>query len=63
MMSKMLRIKMVRSKISTTQKQRDTLTSLGLRKINQTVDREDTPVVRGMINKVRHLVNVEEVES
>ena len=38
------------------------LRSLGLRKIHQQVVREDTPVVRGMVDTVRHLVTVEEVE-
>jgi large subunit ribosomal protein L30 len=37
--------------------------ALGLRRMNQTVERADTPVVRGMVNRVRHLVTVEEVEA
>ena len=40
--------------------QRDTLRSLGLRRINHTVEREDSPQLRGMIDRVRHLVEVEE---
>ena len=40
--------------------QRDTLRSLGLRKINQTVEREDSPQLRGMVHKVRHLVEVDD---
>ncbi|MDX6650573.1 MAG: large subunit ribosomal protein [Solirubrobacteraceae bacterium] len=40
-------------------RQRDTLRSLGLRKINQTVEREDTPQLRGMVHAVRHLVEVD----
>jgi large subunit ribosomal protein L30 len=40
--------------------QRDTLRSLGLRKIGQTVSREDSPQLRGMVHKVRHLVEVSE---
>ena len=43
------------------QNQRATLQSLGLRKIRQSVERDDTPQLRGMINTVRHLVTVEEV--
>ena len=39
-----------------------TIRALGLRKLNQKVVQEDTPVIRGMINKVSHLVAVEEVE-
>jgi large subunit ribosomal protein L30 len=41
-------------------RQRDTLRSLGLRRINQSVQRPDSPQVRGMIHKVRHLVEVSE---
>ena len=41
--------------------QRQTLIGLGLNKLNRTRDLEDTPAVRGMVNKVRHLVRVEEV--
>lgn len=43
-------------------KQRATAQSLGLRKIGQTVVREDTPAVRGMVNVLRHLVIVEEAD-
>lgn len=57
-----LSIKQVRSTIGCKQNQRDTLRSLGLRKINQVVEREDSPVVRGMIATVPHLVTVEEVD-
>ncbi|MFZ0544790.1 MAG: 50S ribosomal protein L30 [Candidatus Promineifilaceae bacterium] len=39
-----------------------TVRALGLRKLNQTVEQDDTPVIRGMINKVSHLLAVEEVE-
>jgi large subunit ribosomal protein L30 len=56
-------ITQVRSTIGRKQNQRDTLRSLGLRKIRQTVEREDTPQIRGMIHTVRHLVTVEEVGS
>jgi large subunit ribosomal protein L30 len=57
-----LRITQIRSTIGGKQNQEDTLRSLGLRKIHQEVVREDNPVVRGMVNTVRHLVTVEEVE-
>jgi large subunit ribosomal protein L30 len=60
MMAK-LRIKQVKSGIGGKQNQRDTLRSLGLRKIGQTVEKEDSPVVRGMVRTVAHLVSVEEV--
>ncbi|NMI00435.1 50S ribosomal protein L30 [Pseudonocardia acidicola] len=62
-MAEKLKITQVRSTIGRKQNQRATLQSLGLRKIRQSVEREDTPQVRGMINTVRHLVTVEEVGS
>jgi large subunit ribosomal protein L30 len=43
--------------------QRDTLRSLGLKRINDVVIKEDRPEFRGMVNTVRHLVTVEEVQS
>jgi len=58
-----LAITQVRSTIGCKQNQRDTLKSLGLRKIRQTVERDDNPQIRGMIQTVRHLVTVEEVGS
>jgi large subunit ribosomal protein L30 len=58
-----LRVTQVRSTIGCKQNQRATLLSLGLRKIRQSVDRQDTPQIRGMIHTVRHLVMVEEVGS
>jgi len=56
----MLKITQVKSTIGGTKKQRDTIASLGLRKIGQSVEREDRPEVRGMIQVVAHLVTVEE---
>ena len=49
-----------RSKNGADKGQRDTLRSLGLRRIGQTVEHPDTPQLRGMIHKVRHLVEVSE---
>lgn len=49
-----------KSGIGYPQRQRRTLRALGLRRLNQRVIHEDSAVVRGMINKVRHLVKVEE---
>ena len=49
-----------RSKNGTNAKQLDTLRSLGLRRIGQTVEVSDSPQIRGMIHKVRHLVEVTE---
>ncbi|MDR2929228.1 MAG: 50S ribosomal protein L30 [Cytophagaceae bacterium] len=53
-------IKQVRSKIKTTQNQKRTLDALGLRKMNATVEHEDTPNIMGMVAVVRHLVSVEQ---
>jgi len=58
-----LKVTQVRSKIGTKQNHRDSLRTLGLRKIRQSVVREDTPEVRGLIHTVRHLVTVEEVKA
>jgi large subunit ribosomal protein L30 len=60
-LKKMLRVTQVRSVIGYEQSQRATVRSLGLRRIRHTVLVPDTPQVRGMIFKVRHLVTVEEV--
>lgn len=57
-----LRITYTKSSIGNTERQKKTIRALGLRKLNQSVEHEDTPVIRGMIEKVRHLVNVEEVK-
>jgi large subunit ribosomal protein L30 len=53
-----LRITQVRSANGSNPKQRDTLRTLGLGKIGRTTEREDHPTVRGLINSVRHLVQV-----
>ncbi|AEJ38543.1 50S ribosomal protein L30 [Sulfobacillus acidophilus TPY] len=53
----------MKSPIGYSQDQRDTVRSLGLRKMWRSVEREDNPSVRGMVHKVRHLVRVEEVEE
>lgn len=55
-----LKIKWVVSFISCTDDMRQTIRGLGLRRMHQVVEREDTPAVRGMIHKVRHLVEVME---
>lgn len=56
-----LRITYRKSAIGYNVKQKATIRALGLKKLNQTVEHEDTPAVRGMIAKVPHLVHVEEV--
>ena len=60
----MARLKVVqtRSGIGGQQNQRDTLRSLGLKHIGDVVVKEDRPEIRGMVNTVRHLVAVEEVD-
>ncbi|GAA4483201.1 50S ribosomal protein L30 [Actinoallomurus oryzae] len=57
-----LKITQVKSRIGGKQYQRDTLRTLGLKRIGQSVVREDRPEVLGMIQTVRHLVTVEEVD-
>jgi len=56
-----LKITLVRSVIGRPETQRRTVRSLGLTKTNSSVIQEDTPQIRGMINKVSHLLKVEEV--
>ncbi|GAA1207286.1 50S ribosomal protein L30 [Prauserella alba] len=58
-----LKVTQIKGTIGTRQSHRDTLRTLGLRKIRQSVVREDTPDVRGLVRTVRHLVSVEEVNS
>lgn len=58
-----LRIKYVRSAIGYSKDQKATIRALGFRKLQQTVEHEDHPAVRGMIRKVNHLVQVEEVSQ
>ena len=53
-----IKIKQTKSRIGAPVDQRRTLDALGLRKLNKTVEVEDNPSVRGMINKVHHLVTV-----
>ena len=55
-------ITQVKSTISQTARQKKTITALGLGKINKTVEKIMTPQIRGMINKVNHLIQVKEVK-
>ncbi|WP_243292401.1 50S ribosomal protein L30 [Bacillus sp. FJAT-47783] len=59
-MAKKLAITLTRSVIGRPEDQRVTVKTLGLRKLNQTVVHDDNSAIRGMINKVAHLVKVEE---
>jgi large subunit ribosomal protein L30 len=58
-----LRVKWVKSAIGYSKDQKATIRALGLRKLQQTVEHEDNPALRGMIRKVNHLVKIEEVVS
>ncbi|MCY3711329.1 MAG: 50S ribosomal protein L30 [Caldilineaceae bacterium] len=63
-MEKTITVKLVKSPIGYNKRQRATVQALGLRKMNQTVEKADSPTVRGMIDKVSHLVEVvEEAEA
>jgi large subunit ribosomal protein L30 len=53
-----VKVQLVRSPIGTKQSHRDTVRGLGLRKLNSTSELQDTPAVRGMINKIAYLVRV-----
>ena len=57
-----IKVRQVKSSIKRLQNQKRTLEALGLRRIGQEVEHEDTPSILGMINKVKHLVTVEEVK-
>lgn len=61
--SRRLRITYAVSSIGVKKDQKDTVLRLGLKRLGQTVEQPDTPAVRGMIHKVRHLVTVEEVDE
>lgn len=56
-----LNIKLVKSTIGRKQNQIDTVKALGLKKLNSEVEQQDTPQIRGMINRVSHLVEVKEI--
>ena len=57
---KVIRVKLVRSPIGYTKDQRATARALGLRRMHQTVEHKDNPALRGMIQKIIHLVQIEE---
>ena len=60
---KKLRVIWVKSSIGYSERQKGTIRALGLRRLGQSVEHKDTPVIRGMINRVDHLVEVQEVEK
>jgi len=58
-----IKITQVRSRIGSTKRQKSTLDALGLTKMNKSVEKESTPQILGMIDKVKHLLNVEELKK
>lgn len=58
-MAKKIRVTLMKSPIGFEKSQKATVRALGLRKLYQTVEKEDTPNIRGMINKVNHLLHVD----
>ena len=60
--TKQLKVTLVKSSIGFEKSQKETVRSLGLRRLNHTVTLSDNPQIRGMIYKVRHLLSVEEVQ-
>jgi large subunit ribosomal protein L30 len=57
---KALRVTLVKSPIGYTVDQKATVRALGLRRMNQTVEHKDSPAIRGMLNKIIHLIKIEE---
>jgi len=55
-----LKVTQVKSKIGSTKRQKKNLEALGIKRMNHSVEKEDTPQIRGMIKKIEHLVEVEE---
>lgn len=60
-MANKLKITLVKSTIGAIPKQRKTAEALGLSKLNKTVEQQDNPAIRGMVNVIAHLVKVEEI--
>jgi large subunit ribosomal protein L30 len=58
---KKLRIRQVRSAIDRPKRQKDTLVALGLRRINHSAEHTATPQILGMVEKVKHLIHIEEI--
>lgn len=61
--AKKLRITYVKSAIGYSRQQKSTIRALGLTRLGQSVQQDDTPVLRGMVHRVRHLVQVEDSEA
>lgn len=62
-MANQIKITLVKSVIGSSQKQRNIVKALGLKKTNSSVIQNDTATIRGMINKINHLVSVDDVQA
>lgn len=62
-MADKLRITWVKSSIGYSRRQKATIRALGLRRLQDTVEQEDNPIIRGMLDKVKHLIEVEELRA
>ncbi len=62
-MASKLKIRQVKSAINRSGMQKKTIRALGIRRLNQTVVHDDNPCIRGMVKKVEHLVQVEEINE
>jgi large subunit ribosomal protein L30 len=62
-MASKLKIRQVKSAINRSGMQKKTIRALGIRRLNQTVVHNDNPCIRGMVKKVKHLVDVEEINE
>lgn len=62
-MTKKIKVTLVKSVIGRNEQQRKVVEALGLKKTNSFVIHEDTPAIRGMVNTINHLVQIEEVEA
>lgn len=56
-----VRITLIKSQIGSDKRQKATIEALGIKKLNHSVEHENTPQIAGMVNKVKHLVKVEEI--
>ena len=62
-MAKRIRVTWVKSSIGYARDQKETVRALGLRRLHQTVEHDDNPAIRGMVEKVKHLLRVEWVDA
>lgn len=62
-MAKEIKVTLIHSPIGRSQRQKDTVKALGLTKLNQTVTHQDSPSIRGMLQKIKHLIKVEDADT